>query len=81
MAYVPLDALRITRGEGMLTPYQFNTKTARHWFCSRCGIYTHHRCRSDPSLYAFNVACLDGADLFAIGEVEEFDGVNHPSDG
>ena len=28
-------------GEEALTVYQFNTGVAQHYFCSRCGIYTH----------------------------------------
>lgn len=79
-ASVPLDGLRIVAGEQYLTLYQFNTMTARHYFCSRCGIYTHHRRRSDPAEYGFNIACLDGVDPFLLGEVAVSDGVNHPSD-
>src|SRR5580704_4363751 len=30
-------------GEEALTVYRFNTGAAQHYFCSRCGIYTHHR--------------------------------------
>src|SRR5947207_12271091 len=40
-----LDGINITRGSELLTLYQFNTNTAKHYFCSRCGIYTHHQRR------------------------------------
>ncbi len=32
-----------------------------------CGIYTHHRRRSNPDQYGYNVACLEGIDPFALG--------------
>lgn len=73
--------LEVTRGKDALTLYQFNTGTAKHYFCSRCGIYTHHQRRSDPSQYGVNVACLEGVSPFDFEEVPVTDGVNHPSDG
>jgi hypothetical protein len=79
-ASVPLAGLHVMRGEDVLTLYQFNTKTAKHYFCSICGIYTHHQRRSNPSEYSYNVACLEGVDPFDIPGVRELDGVNHPSD-
>jgi hypothetical protein len=79
-ASVPLAGLRILQGADKLTLYQFNTKTARHYFCSTCGIYTHHQRRSNPQEYGYNVACLDGVNPFDLGEVVTLDGVNHPSD-
>lgn len=69
MAAVPLDRLRITRGADKLSMYQWNTKTARHYFCSVCGIYTHHQRRSVPTEYGFNLACIDGIDLATIGPI------------
>lgn len=39
-ASVVLKGLKITKGANLLTLYQFNTMTAKHYFCSRCGIYT-----------------------------------------
>ena len=77
---VPLDAIRITKGEDVLSLYQFNTMTAEHYFCSRCGIYTHHKRRSNPNEYGLNVACLNGVNPFELGEVPTHDGVNHSSD-
>lgn len=79
-AGVPLDALRITRGADKLTLYQFNTMTAKHYFCSICGIYTHHQRRFNPNQFSFNVACLEGVNPFELGEVPLADGINHPSD-
>jgi len=69
MASVPLAQLRVVSGEEQLTLYQWNTKTARHYFCSRCGIYTHHQRRSNPKEYGFNVACLEGVNPFELGEI------------
>jgi hypothetical protein len=80
MAFVPLNGLRVVKGEEVLQLYQFNTRTARHYFCSRCGIYTHHQRRADPTMYAFNVACLEGVNPFDLGPVPTFDGINHISD-
>src|SRR5215475_11148338 len=67
-------------GEDALTVYRFNTGTAQHYFCSRCGIYTHHRRRSNPNEYGINAACLEGISPFDFAEVTVVDGVNHPSD-
>ena len=77
---VPLEGLKVLRGQDLLKLYQFNTGTAEHYFCSTCGIYTHHRRRSNPNEYGYNIGCLDGVDPFEIGPVETTDGVNHPSD-
>lgn len=79
-ASVPLSGLRIIQGQEHLALYQFNMRVAEHYFCRVCGVYTHHRRRSDPSVYAFNIGCLEGIDPFALGEVPVSDGVNHISD-
>lgn len=76
-----LDAIEILAGADMLSLYQFGTMTAKHHFCSRCGIYTHHQRRSNPRQYGINLACLDGLSPFDFAEVPVNDGVNHPSDG
>jgi hypothetical protein len=80
VASVPLAALRVVKGEDALKLYQFNTKVARHYFCSNCGIYTHHQRRANPQEYGYNVGCLEGVNPFDLGPVETNDGVNHPSD-
>src|SRR5215469_17479364 len=75
-----LDGINITQGLELLTVYQFNTNTAKHYFCSRCGIYTHHQRRSNPKQYGVNVACLEGVSPFDFQEVPVYDGVRHPND-
>lgn len=72
--------LKILQGEETLTSYRFYTGTAQHFFCSRCGIHTHHRRRSEPDRYAVNVACLEGVSPFDFSEVPVSDGVQHPID-
>ncbi|MCK8063260.1 GFA family protein [Vibrio sp. 1CM7H] len=80
VASVPLNGIRIVQGEDVLKLYQFNTRTAKHFFCGECGIYTHHQRRSDPSEYGYNVGCLEGINPYELGTIEVMDGVNHPSD-
>ena len=62
MAKVHESALNITAGEEHLSLYRWNTGVARHYFCSRCGIYTFHRKRAAPDHFGINVFCLDGFD-------------------
>jgi len=80
VASVTLDRIDVLKGAEFLKLYQFNTHTAKHFFCSNCGIYTHHQRRSDPSEYGFNVGCLEGVNPFDLGDIVTNDGVNHPSD-
>jgi len=70
----------ILQGEDNLATYRFNTGTAEHHFCTRCGIYTHHKRRSNPNELGVNVACLDGVSPFDFPEVIVHDGQRHPSD-
>lgn len=58
--------LTVLAGEDKLTLYQWNTKIARHYFCSVCGIYPFHRKRSMPDHYGVNVRCLEGFDITAL---------------
>lgn len=80
VASVKLDGIKVLRGAEVLKLYQFNTKIAKHYFCSNCGIYTHHQRRSNPSQYGYNVGCLEGINPFLIENVQVNDGINHPAD-
>ena len=74
------DRFRITQGRDALALYTFNTGTAKHYFCSVCGIYTHHRRRSNPNEYGVNLGTLEGVDPSEHEPIPWSDGVNHPSD-
>ena len=51
MTLVNENDFKITKGKNILQLYQYHTKIAKHYFCSKCGIYTHHNPRSNPKLY------------------------------
>jgi hypothetical protein len=70
----------LTQGEDQLATYRFNTGTAEHHFCRTCGIYTHHKRRSNPHQLGVNVACLEGVSPFDFAELVVFDGTRHPAD-
>jgi len=56
---VPKSRFRILSGEDWLTTYEFNTRTAKHVFCSACGIKSFYVPRSYPEGYSVNARCLD----------------------
>ena len=80
VAVAEAGGISIREGEKVLRSYRFHTRSAQHFFCSRCGIYTHHQRRSDQALYAVNVACLEGVSPFDFPEVPVMDGIAHTSD-
>ena len=74
-----LKDIVFTKGEDALKLYQFGTKVAKHYFCSNCGIYTHHQRRSNPTQYGINLSCLEDETPF-LASVPVLDGKNHPRD-
>lgn len=81
MVSAMISDISFVAGEDKLTLYQFNTKSAKHYFCSICGIYTHHQRRSKPEEIGVNVACLENVSPFQFEVVPVLDGLNHPKDG
>lgn len=75
-----LGGVEVVQGDDVLQEYRFNTGVARHYFCGRCGIYTHHQRRSNPGEYGVNAACLEGVSPFDFALLPVGDGVNHPRD-
>ena len=73
-AIAPED-ITIDIEEGALGLYEFGTKTAKHYFCKKCGIYTFHQTLRQPGFYKANIGCLEGVDSSAL-EVINFDGKN-----
>lgn len=74
------DEVKLIKGKEELTVYRFHTKSVEHYFCSHCGIYTHHQKRSDPTKFGVNAACLEGVSPFDFADLVVKDGVNHPND-
>ena len=71
---VAAEDFELLAGADMLADYQFNTETAHHRFCQRCGIHPFSRPRSHPDGYDVNARCFDAG--FDFLTVEEFDGQN-----
>ena len=80
MGIVGQDSLKIIEGEKYITNYKFHSKVANHFFCSICGIYTHHNPRRDPKLFGFNIGCIDELDNKKFENIKKLDGKNHPLD-
>lgn len=79
-ATVAMGDLKVIKGADKLTLYQWGSKTAKHYFCSVCGIYTHHQRRSNPNEFGVNIGALEGVNPRNLGKIAWVDGVNHPSD-
>ena len=69
------DQLKVVKGEDQLTLYQWNTNTAKHYFCKICGIYTFHRKRAAPDHFGVNVFCVEGLPTDGI-PIRAMDGIN-----
>ena len=80
MSLVKNENFKIIKGKDKLTLYEFHSKIAKHYFCSKCGIYTHHNPRSNPLMTGFNLGCIDEIDTFKFKDVIILDGDNHPLD-
>ena len=81
---VPQSQFKLLSGADVLSTYQFNTGTAKHLFCSVCGIKSFYVPRSHPDCYSVNVRCLDAGTVTGM-KVTAMDGVNweksHPTGG
>ena len=69
---VPRAHFRLLRGAEVLSEYRFNTGSARHLFCSRCGVKSFYVPRSNPDGYSVNLRCLDQSTLAEV-TIEPFD--------
>lgn len=72
---VSKSQFRLLAGKRSLTTYSFNTNTAKHLFCSICGIKSFYVPRSHPDGYSVNFRCLN-AEAFHSVLTTEFDGRN-----
>ena len=77
---VDLKNLEVIKGKNKLKKYTFHTHTSKHWFCSVCGIHTHHHARNTPTQYVVNLACLEGIKVEDYADAPWFNGREHPKD-
>ena len=73
MIMIPKENFKLLEGSENLSLYQFNTEIAKHFFCKKCGIYTHHNRKSDPNGMGVNLGCIDEVDPMKF-DVIQFDG-------
>ncbi len=72
---IEAEDFKITAGKGMLTDYRFNTGTAKHLFCKKCGVKSFYVPRSHPNGWSVNAHCIDDATVSSV-KITEFDGAN-----
>ena len=72
---VPKDRFRLLSGDSKIAAYRFNTKTAKHFFCSVCGVKSFYVPRSHPDGISVNFRCLEPHGFTKIA-VQSFDGRN-----
>ena len=66
---------RILQGQEALTTYTFNTGTAKHLFCSHCGIKPFYVPRSHPDGWSVNARCIDAGTVTGM-KINRIDGRN-----
>lgn len=70
---VPANQFNLLSGAEVLTTYTFNTGTAKHLFCSVCGIKSFYVPRSHPDGFSVNARCIDSNTVKRM-EIREFNG-------
>jgi hypothetical protein len=70
---VPKSRFRLLSGQEDLRVYEFNTRTAQHFFCGVCGVKSFYVPRSNPEGYSVNARCLDPQTIHSM-KVTPFDG-------
>ena len=70
---VPADEFKLLSGAEVLTTYNFNTRTAKHLFCSICGVKSFYVPRSHPDGFSVNARCLDSGTVDEIS-IRQFNG-------
>jgi hypothetical protein len=67
------DQFKLLQGKESLTLYTFNTRTAKHFFCSVCGVKSFYKPRSHPEGISVNVRCIDEGSIESMS-IKPFNG-------
>ena len=78
---VPAARFRLLSSPDALVEYRFNTGTARHLFCHRCGVKSYYVPRSNPDGFSVNFRCLEDISPLQVNWEKTFDGVNWEQHG
>ena len=70
---VPESRFALLQGAEVLSTYTFNTGTAKHLFCSICGIKSFYVPRSHPDGFSVNARCIDSNTIKRL-DIHEFNG-------
>jgi len=70
---IPQAVLKVEADENDVGLYQFDNKVAKHYFCKKCGIYTHNETLRSPGQMRVNLACIEEVDISQL-EILTFDG-------
>ena len=77
MKAIPKEDFQLLKGNQFLSTYKWNKNIAEHFFCSICGVYTHHKRRRDPSQFSINISCIQDLELPEAKEIELIKGSEH----
>jgi hypothetical protein len=67
---VPAERFKLVAGADALSTYTWNTGTAKHHFCSVCGVKSFYVPRSHPDGFSVNARCLDAGTVEAMSVLE-----------
>lgn len=72
---IPMKNLNIEANANDIGLYQFGSKIAKHYFCKKCGIYTHNEMLRIPGHSRVNLGCIDNLNTSEL-DLMIFDGKN-----
>jgi hypothetical protein len=70
---VPAERFKLLCGADALSTYTFNTRVAKHFFCSTCGVKSFYIPRSHPDGVSVNARCIDSGSIDSM-TLRPFDG-------
>ena len=77
MKSIPKEAFALESSSDFLGEYVWNKKIAKHYFCTECGVYTHHIRRRDPEQISINLMCVNDILIPENTVIKLIDGASH----
>ena len=72
---IPSSQFRLLTPLSNMTLYQFNTKVAKHYFCSTCGVQAYYHPRSNPDGVAITLNCITSTNIKTV-TTKFYDGIH-----